>query len=129
MKLSPQYRPNSCNSNKYNNMTRYESCASDFGDESKGWCYTKSFQNDSAVTGEWGYCDVRCKSQDLIEHPFFNLASRQHSDLWDEHIFMLYESSSGHCHTYNPANSSFARNRGQFYAFLGRIIFKFLKYL
>ena len=81
------------------------------------------------MTGEWGYCDVLCKSQDLIEYPFFNLASRQHSDLWDEHIFMLYESSSGHCHTYNPANSSFARNRGQFYAFLGRITFKFLKHL
>ena len=64
MKLSPQYRPNSCNSNRYNNrynnMTRYESCASDFGDESKGWCYTKSFKNDSAVTGagEWGYCEI-----------------------------------------------------------------------
>ena len=89
-------------------------------DGGKGWCYTRSFHNNSAIIGEWGYCDLRCKSQDQIEDPHFNLASKKHNEMWNEDIFMLDTGSKGHCHTYNPSNKSFARNKGTFYAMLGR---------
>ena len=92
-------------------MTQYENCQ-------KGWCYTKIFSNDSAYTGEWGYCNPKCSSMEL-EQPYYNLASKMHSDLWDEHIFMLDKYSPGHCHTYNPHNNSFPRVQGQLYAMLG----------
>ena len=112
----PPWKPNACVTNKESNMTRIESCQPNGGDKSKGWCFTKSLQNDSGLIGEFGYCDLGCTSEN-IEQQYYNLASKDH--LWEEHIFMLDESSSGHCHTYNPGNKSVARNHGQFYAKLG----------
>ena len=88
--------------------------------EYQGWCYTRKYLNDSAIIGQWGYCDHSCSGQ--RENAVHNLASQEHSDLWSEGIFSLDESSSGHCHTYNPANDSLAGNLGQFIAFLGNNI-------
>ena len=84
------------------------------------WCYTRKYLNESAILGEWGYCDPSCRSQDHKEKSIYNLASKEHSYLWNEDIFMLESFSGGHCHTtYNRKNNSFAGNRGQFYAMLG----------
>ena len=68
---------------------------------------------------QWGYCDPSCRTEN-VDDLHYNLASDYHSDLWSEDIFMLDTGSSGHCHTYNPVNQSFAGNRGQFYATLGK---------
>ena len=56
----------------------------------------------------------------LMKKTHHNLASKHHSQLWSEHIVNLDTFSNGHCHTYDPANSSFAGRRGQFYAMLGK---------
>ena len=90
---------------------QYNKCGSDI---SGVWCYTKTYLNDSAIIGEWGYCDPSCNSE-----VHFNLASIENDDLWSEDIFRIQIYSSGHCHTYNPADSSFSGDRGSFYAKLG----------
>ena len=114
-----------CSSDRdtYKNMTLWDQCEplkNSVGN--KGWCYTKTFLNDSAIVGTTGYCDLRCKSQEQIVDPNFNLASKEHNDLWSEHIFMMDAVSHGHCYTYNPKYHSFPRNKGQFYAMLGKYI-------
>ena len=68
--------------------------------------------------GQWGYCDPSCRGQ-RENNDKYNLASHDHNDRWTENIFSLDTGSSGHCHTYNPANDSLAGNLGQFTAFLG----------
>ena len=87
-------------------------------EEYEGWCYTRKYLNDSAIMGQWGYCDPNCRGQSENNNKY-NLASQDHNDHWTEDIFSLDEGSSGHCHTYNPANDSLAGNLGQFAAFLG----------
>ena len=71
--------------------------------------------------GQWGYCDPSCRGHHGVDTEQHNLASQEHSDLWSEGIYSLDKSSSGHCHTYNPANSSVAGHLGQFHAFLGTV--------
>ena len=51
----------------------------------------------------------------------YNLASKDHNDLWSENIFLLDSENAGHCHTYNPVNRSHAGSSGQFYSMLGRL--------
>ena len=90
----------------------------DADEEYEGFCYTRKYLNDSAIMGQWGYCDPSCRGHGVHTEQH-NLASQAHSDLWNEGIYSLDKSSSGHCHTYNPANSSVAGHLGQFHAFLG----------
>ena len=61
-------------------------------------------------------CYFSCREKE--NSSAFNLASKEHDDMWSEDIFMLVETgTSGHCHTYNPTTSSLA-DEG-FYAMLG----------
>ena len=90
---------------------QYNKCGSDISGD---WCYTRTYLNDSAIIGEWGYCDPSCNGE-----VHFNLASIENDDLWSEDIFRIQVYSSGHCHTYNPADLSFSGDRGSFYAKLG----------
>ena len=103
----------------------YNECVPYIDDESVfGWCSTRSYFNDSSMVGHYGNCDPGCRSQVYTgNYSFYNLASSAHGHLWGEHIFKLGTESSGHCHTYNPVNESFAENRGQFYALLGKTLF------
>ena len=83
----------------------------------------RTYLNNSAITGQIADCDPKCKVQ-TMENSKYNLASKDHNDLWKETIFELSVVADGHCHTYNPVNNSFARNRGQFYAMLGNVWLK-----
>ena len=122
-------------SNKYTALSKvYKQCipSLDVDEEVQynGWCYTRKHLNDSAIRGQFGYCDSSCrgmKSNTNVLNSVYNLANGEHSDLWNENIFMLKSLSSGHCHTYNPENYSLAGNRGQFYAMLGMKLNLFLK--
>ena len=49
----------------------------------------------------------------------FNLASENHKELWEEGVFGLDRYEGSHCHTYNPANTSYAGFTGEMYAYLG----------
>ena len=98
--------------------TLYYECAPlDSTEEYPGYCFTRKYHNESAIIGQWGYCDPNCRGQE--ENVHHNLASQDHGNLWSEGIYSLDGGSSGHCHTYNPANSSVAGHLGQFHAFLG----------
>ena len=78
--------------------------------------------NSSTILGMWGYCDPSCRGREHQQNASYNLASKEHTDLWSENIFSLNAMSSGHCHTYNPENRSFATNDGGLYAMLGKLV-------
>ena len=90
--------------------------------ENSELCYTRTHLNSSAILGMWGYCDPSCRGREHQQDASYNLASKVHNDMWSENIFSLNAMSSGHCHTYNPENRSFATNDGGFYAMLGKLV-------
>ena len=113
-------KPFHCSANNTMTPKLYEQCFSTDVDWFS-WCYTRTYLNDSGTTHQWGHCEPSCREEGIImKKTHHNLASKHHSQLWSEHIFNLDTFSNGHCHTYDPANSSFAGRRGQFYAMLGK---------
>ena len=113
-------KPFHCSANNTMTPKLYEQCFSTDVDWFS-WCYTRTYLNDSGTTHQWGHCEPSCRNEGLLmKKTHRNLASNLHSQLWSEHIFNLDTFSNGHCHTYDPANSSFAGRRGQFYAMLGK---------
>ena len=114
MKLSE--RSFRCVNNETAIPTHYDGCLPSGNHDGKSFCYTRTHLNGSAIRGQWGYCDQNCNGTENCS--IFNLASKEHNDMWSEDIFMLVETgTSGHCHTYNPTTSSLA-DEG-FYALLG----------
>ena len=113
-----------CGSNETSVSIRFDQCIpsqDNIDNDDLDWCYTRTHLNNSAIRGQWGYCDPNCKGEGLNHEnsSMFNLASKEHNDLWSEDIFILASGSSGHCHTYNPKNLSLAKARGGFYSMLG----------
>ena len=105
-----------CNQNGSVLSKGYDQCVSSDKYEF-GWCYTRTYLNDSSVLGKWGNCNTKCHVK--LDQSIYNLASRAHEALWSESIFMLNYKYSGHCHTFDPVNSSYSGYRGQFYAMIG----------
>ena len=98
----------------------YHHCVPYKDDQYSGWCYTRLHQNDSGVRTKSGNCDPSCYNhRNKIGKTNYNLASKDHNDLWSENIFLLDSENAGHCHTYNPVNRSHAGSSGQFYSMLG----------
>ena len=105
-----------CNQNSSFVSKGYDQCVSSDKYEF-GWCYTRTYLNDSSVLGKWGNCNTKCHVK--MDQSIYNLASRSHGGLWSDSIFMLNYKYSGHCHTFDPVNSSYSGHRGQFYAMIG----------
>ena len=109
-------KSNLCNNPIYKNKSKiYEQCIAPYDVEEQFWCYTRKHLNDSAMTGNWGYCDPSCQGPETKEN--IDNMGIKNSDLWSEDIFLLVD--QGHCHTYNPVYNSYAGARGLFYAMLG----------
>ena len=99
----------------------YHHCVPYKDDQYSGWCYTRLHQNDSGVRTKSGNCDPSCYDHwDKMGKTNYNLASKDHNELWSENIFLIDSENAGHCHTYNPVNRSHAGSSGQFYSMLGR---------
>ena len=99
----------------------YHHCVPYKDDQYSGWCYTRLHQNDSGVRTKSGNCDPSCYDHwNKMGKTNYNLASKDHNDLWSENIFLIDSENAGHCHTYNPVNRSHAGSSGQFYSMLGR---------
>ena len=106
----------------YDNLTSapvvYNECIS--SGEDNPWCYTRTFPNNSHILGQYGDCGPGCGGLNTsLGTGAWNLAGEQHGEMWGEGVYRLDEESSGHCHTFNPANISYSGYRGQFYALLG----------
>ena len=111
-----------CGNNKTSIPSLHDQCVPSIDAENEykfGWCYTRKHLNNSAITGDWGYCNESCQISGYIDKYINNLAKQEYNDLWTEDIFMLSFQTSGHCHTYNPPTKSYAGNHEGFYAHLG----------
>ena len=111
-----------CGNNETSVPKRFDQCVPTKDNiDNLYYCDTRTYLNGSAINGQWGYCDPNCKGEGL-EHEnsvMYNLASKEHTNLWSEDIFTLETGYSGHCHTYNPANRSLGKAKGGLYAMLG----------
>ena len=76
-----------CFNNKTARPRHYDGCLPSGNHDGKNFCYTRSHLNGSAIRGQWGYCDQNCTGTE--NSSIFNLASKEHNEMWSEDIFNL----------------------------------------
>ena len=90
-----------------------------FEDTKSPWCAIRTFPNNTAIPGAWGYVREECKSQMPGPSRPENLASSSFESLWNSRLFYLEPWVIGHCHTYTSNDRHPNGKDGHFYAFLG----------
>ena len=72
---------------KSSNGTREEQLVCTDVDDVKQWCATRTTENDTYISLNWGYCSDDCQGEVPTSDSKFNLALDEFSDIWEEDIY------------------------------------------